>query len=280
MGKRFAGQVIWITGGGSGIGAALAVAFAKEGGDVVVSGRRPEKIDAVAERVRGLGQRGLAVTCDVTDASTLEVAVDRIVAELGHLDVVVANAGFSVSGRVLKHTAEDWRRQFDTNVIGAAMTVQQAMPELVKRGGRVVLVASIASMFTYPTGGPYCASKAALRAIGQALAIELVGTGVSCTTIHPGFVESEIAQVDNHGHFDGSRPDSRPAKLMWPADRAARVMVKAIDRRKREFVFTGHGVVAAWIARHFPGLAFRLATTGIAAKNAQRLAKVRTPTGE
>lgn len=277
MGKRFKGQVAWITGGGSGIGEALALAFADEGADVVVSGRRQDKIDAVARAVEARGRRGLAVTCDVTDEATLAEAVTRIVAEFGRLDVAVANAGFSVSGRVLRHTAEDWRRQFDTNVIGAAMTVRHAMPELMKHDGRVVLIASVASMFTYPAGGPYCASKAALRAIGQALSIELQGTGVSCTTIHPGFVESEIAQVDNHGQFDGARPDPRPAKLMWPAAKAATVMVRAIHRRKREFVFTAHGVVATWIGRHLPGVAFRLASSGTAAKNAKRLSEVRTP---
>lgn len=277
MTKRFHDQVVWITGGGSGIGRALALGFAAEGAQVAVSGRRQAKLDEVVGAIAAAGGRGLAVVCDVTDDATLADAVAQISGEFGRLDVVVANAGFSVSGRVLRHTADDWRRQFETNVIGAAMTVRHAMPELVKTGGRVALVASVASMFTYPAGGPYCASKAALRAIGQALSIELVGTGVSCTTIHPGFVESEIAQVDNHGHFDPSRGDPRPNRFMWPADRAARVMIKAIHRRKREFIFTWHGVVATWVGRHLPGLAFRMASSGAAAQNAERLSKVRTP---
>jgi len=277
MGTRFEGQVVWITGGGSGIGRALALAMADEGADVAISGRRQDKLDAVAAEVDARGRRGLGVACDVTDEASLARAVEVIVAELGGLDVAVANAGFSVSGRFLRHGAEDWRRQFETNVIGAAMTVRYAMPELAKRDGRAVLIASVASMFTYPNGGAYCASKAALRAMGQALSIELSGTGVSCTTIHPGFVESEIAQVDNHGHFDPSRPDPRPSKLMWPADKAAKTMVRAIHRRKREFVFTGHGIVATWIARHLPWVAFKMACSGAARKNSDRLAEVRTP---
>jgi hypothetical protein len=92
-------------------------------------------------------------------------------------------------------------------------------------------------------------------------------------------VESEIAQVDNLGHFDSSRPDTRPSKLMWTADRAARTMIKAIHRRKREHVFTWHGVFATWVARHLPGLAFRMASSGTAAKNAERLVEARTPKG-
>ena len=105
-----------------------------------------------------------------------------------------------------------------------------------------------------PGIGAYAASKFAVRAIGQTLAAELHGSGVSCTTIHPGYIESEIAQVDNQGRFDPQREDRRPKNLMWPADRAARAMVDAIAKRKREYTFTGHGKVGAFAGRHMPGL--------------------------
>jgi len=118
----------------------------------------------------------------------------------------------------------------------------------------MVLIGSVASMLATPGMGAYSASKSAVRAIGQALAVELHGTGVTCTTIHPGYIESEIAQVDNQGRFDASREDRRPQNLMWPADKAARVMVDAIAKRKRECTFTGHGKVGAFAGRHMPAL--------------------------
>ena len=89
---------------------------------------------------------------------------------------------------------------------------------------------------------------------GLSLAAELQGTGVSVTTINPGFVTSEIAQVDNEGVFDPSRRDKRPSGLMWDTDDAARVMVRAIDRRRRDFTFTGHGRFAVLMSRWFPTL--------------------------
>ena len=98
------------------------------------------------------------------------------------------------------------------------------------------------------------ASKFAIRGLGATLSAELSGSGVTCTTIHPGYVESEIAKVDNAGQFDPERKDKRPARIMWPADRAAKVMIGAIHRRQREFVFTGHGRFGAFMGRHFPGL--------------------------
>ncbi len=271
MGERFAGKVFWITGGGSGLGAALAIAAAKEGAIIAISGRRKARLDEVIDALEHEGCKALGLPCDVTDPGQLQSCVEEIVSRFGAIDVAIANAGFAVSGQVLDHEPEDWQRQFDTNVIGATMTIRAAMPELLKTKGRAVLMSSVASMFTYPSGGAYCASKAALRAIGQALSIELHGTGVSCTTIHPGFVESEIGKVDNHGRFDPSRKDPRPAALLWKSDKAAKVMLKAIYKRRREFTFTAHGIIATWISRYAPSLAFRIATSDMASSKAGEL---------
>lgn len=254
MARRFENQVVWITGGGSGIGRALAFAFADEGAAVAVSGRREERLQEVVRELEARGCKALAVRCDVTDEASVADAAQKIVRALGGLDVAVANAGFSVAGRIEKLSAADWRRQLDVNVIGVAMTARYAIPHLRERNGRLVLIGSVASMMPTPGVGAYAASKHAVRAIGQTLAIELHGSGVTCTTIHPGYVESEIAQVDNQGRFDASRKDNRPKNLMWPADRAARAMLDAIAKRKREHVFTGHGKVGAFAGRHMPGL--------------------------
>ena len=254
MAKRFKNQVVWITGGGSGIGRALAVEFAKEGATVAVSGRREDRLQETVQEVEAKGGKAIAVRCDVTDEASVAEAVGKVVRSLGGLDVAVANAGFSVAGRIEKLSAADWRRQLDVNVIGTAMTARYALPHLRERRGRIALIGSVASMLSTPGMGAYSASKYAVRAIGQALAAELHGSGVSCTTVHPGYVESEIAQVDNQGRFDSEREDRRPKNLMWPADRAARAMVDAIARRKREYTFTGHGKVGAFAGRHLPGL--------------------------
>lgn len=254
MARRFENQVVWITGGGSGIGRALALAFADEGAAVAVSGRREDRLEHVVEEVESRGGKALAVRCDVTDEASVAEAVQKVVRTLGGLDVAVANAGFGVAGRIEKLSAADWRRQLDVNVIGVAMTARYALPHLRERKGRLALIGSIAAMLVTPGMGAYSASKHAVRAIGQALAVELHGTGVTCTTIHPGYIESEIAQVDNQGRFDPTREDKRPKNLMWPADKAARAMVDAIAKRKREYTFTGHGKVGAFAGRHMPGL--------------------------
>lgn len=271
--KRFDGLVTWITGAGSGIGKALAIEMARQGATIAVSGRRRSNLDEVVRAIEGEGGKALPVPCDVTDEASLASAVATIEKALGRIDIAVANAGFSVGGPIRTLTAADWRRQLDTNVIGAALTATAALDALEKTKGRIVFVGSVAAFTPAPRVGAYCASKAALRLLAQTLDIELHGTGVSVTLIHPGYVESEIAQVDNEGKHDAARVDKRPKNLMWPADRAARVMAGAIAGRKHEFVFTGHGQLGAFIGQHLPGMVrFALTRTG-AKKRARQMTK-------
>lgn len=254
----FHGQVAWITGATAGLGRAMARELARRGADVAVSGRREDRLHEVVREVEREGRRGLAVACDVRREEDVAAAVRTVVETFGRLDVAVANAGFSVMGRVEELTLEDWRRQFETNFFGAIATVRHSLPELRKTKGRLGLVSSVSGLLASPKAGAYSASKFALRAVGLTLTQELHGSGVSCTLLNPGFVDTEIAQVDNLGHHDGSRPDKRPAKLMWTADDAARVMVRALSRRDREYTFTAHGKLGAFLGQHFPGLMSRL----------------------
>ena len=263
MAPRFADHVVWITGGGSGIGKALALAFARAGAAVAISGRRLPKLEATCAEIEAAGAQALPVVCDVTDDASTRAAVARVVAELGKLDVVVANAGFAVGGRLQKLDVADWERQFSTNLFGAVRTVTHALPHLEETGGRIALIGSVAQYLPVPGSGAYAASKAALHAYGQTLALELKGSPVSCTTIHPGFIESEIAQVDNQGIHHPDRPDKRPAALMWTAEAAARPMLRAIWRRQRLSVITGHGKVGAFLGSRMPNLtAFLLGRMG------------------
>jgi len=251
----FNNKIIWITGASSGLGKYMAYEFAKQGAKLALSARRKDQLNEVLKVVESFGAEGLVVPCDVLNEEEIEEAVQAILAHFGRLDIAIANAGFGVVGKIKNLSKEEWRRQLDVNVIGLALTVKHAFPLLKESRGSIVLIGSVATYLPNPGVGAYGASKAAVHSIGQTLQIELKGTGVNCTVIHPGFVDSDIARVDNQGILHPDNKDPRPANLMWPTDKAAKVMLRAIAKKKKVFVFTGHGKVLAFIGQHSPGMA-------------------------
>ncbi len=255
---RFKDHVVWVTGGGSGIGKALAIAFAHEGARVAVSGRRIEKLAETVSAIEAVDGKGLTIPCDVTEEASVAEAVGRIIEEWGSIDVAVANAGYSVMGRVEDLGLDYWRRQFDVNVFGLVATVREILPELRKRRGRLVLIGSVAAFAIPPRGGVYAASKAAVRAIGKVLSTELRGSGVSCTAVHPAYVESDIVRVDNDDRFHENWRDPRPRWLVWKADVAAEAIVEAVYPRRREVVLSAYGKLLVALSRFAPGLLSRI----------------------
>ena len=255
-------KVVWITGASSGIGKAMAFEWARLAYKVVLSARRKELLEEIAVEIKNSGGEALVVLVDIMEEKSIENAVQSIITTWGRLDVAVANAGFGVFGSIDKLTAKDWNRQLQGNVTGLALTVKYAIPYLKQNQGRIGLVGSVGAYLPNPNVGAYGASKAAVHSIGLTLQVELMGTGVSCTTLHPGFVVSEIARIDNEGMWHPERPDPRPANLMWPTDKAAKVMAKAIIKRKRNYIFTTHGRVFVWLQHWIPGLLRKIVSKG------------------
>ncbi len=251
---RFAGRVVLITGASSGIGAAVAREFARQGADLVLAARRLPRLETLATEVRAMGRRAVVTPCDVTEDGDVEEAVRRGLEALGRLDVVVANAGFVVAGPVERLTLADYRRQFETNVFGALRTVRAALPALRASRGVLAIVGSVSGHVPTPGSSAYSMSKAAVRALAGALRGELAAAGVGVVLVSPGFVESEIRRVDNRGVYHPQARDPVPRWLVVPTDRAARAIVRAISRRRREAVITGHGKVIVWLARLCPSL--------------------------
>ncbi len=247
-------NVVWITGASSGIGRAMAFEWARLGYRVVLSARRKEALEKVANDITNSGGKALVIPCDIMEESAIENTVHEIIKTWMRLDIVVANAGFGVFGSIEKLSAKDWNRQLQGNVTGLALTVKHALPYLKKYNGRIGLVGSVAAYLPNPNLGAYGASKAAVHSIGKTLQVELMGSGVSCTTLHPGFVASEIAKIDNDGVWHPEQTDPRPSKLIWPTDKAAKVIVNAILRRKRNYIFTIHGKIFVWLQRWLPSM--------------------------
>ncbi len=251
---RFEKKVVLVTGASSGIGRALAVECAKEGANLVLCARRVDRLIELKKQIESFGSRAIVVECDVCRKEDLDKAVQVAIREFSRLDIVIANAGFGVVGQVDNLELEDFRRQFETNVFALIETVKVSLPEIKKTRGCLVLMGSVSGYVSVPGSAPYSMSKFAVRAFADSLYFEMKAFGVGVTLISPGFVESEIRQVDNQGRLHPGKSSGAPEWIIMPVELAARKMLRAIFRRKRELIVTGHGKIAVFFQRHFPGV--------------------------
>jgi len=209
VGMDLKGKTVFITGASSGIGAACAEVFAAAGCRLLLAARRLDRLEAMAERLQE--EKGSDVQVAALDVRDRE-AVNALVAALGptwsDIDVLVNNAGLARGlSKIYEGDVNDWEEMIDTNVKGLLWVTRAVLRGMVERGsGHVINIGSIAGHETYPGGNVYCASKHAVTAIGRALNIDVLGTGVRVSTVDPGLVETEFSVVRFHG--DQDRADS------------------------------------------------------------------------
>jgi NADP-dependent 3-hydroxy acid dehydrogenase YdfG len=206
--RNVKGMVAWITGAGTGIGEATARRLAREGMTVILSGRRPEPLDAVAEEIRSAGGAAQVIALDVTDREAVLAAGQRIDAEHGRLDLQFNNAGTNVTARSWREAQADpslldgWDQVIDANVKGVYNGVAAALPIMLRqRDGVIATTASWAGRFySEVAGAPYTASKHAVMALSFLIQREHGNQGIRATAICPGEVRTPIL-------------DRRPVKL-------------------------------------------------------------------
>lgn len=189
-----------ITGGGRGIGAAIARSLTDAGARVVVSARSGDEIEATAAALREAGGAAFAVAADISKPDQVRALFERSIEELGQVDILVNNAGFATSSSLPKIRLEDWERLFSVNVTGTFLCTQAFLPAMAERGwGRVVNVASIAGRVGAPYISAYVASKHAVVGFTRAIALEYAATGVTVNAVGPGYVDTPLVDqaVDN-----------------------------------------------------------------------------------
>lgn len=251
---KFSDTVTFITGASSGIGAALALEIAQQGGDVVLVARRRERLQKLVQKIESMGRHALAVPCDVSSDDDLKRAVEKTKDEFGRIDYVVANAGFGVAGRLEKLTVDDFRRQFETNVFGVLKTIYATRECLIASRGCLGIIGSINGFIATPRLSAYAMSKFAIHGLAESLWYEFQPQGVGVVLIVPGYVRTEIRQVDKWGVHHPEMRDRVPVWLQISCEDAARQIAHALYTRQRMKVITGHGRCAIFLQRHCPGL--------------------------
>ena len=194
--NRFEGRNMIVTGGSQGIGKAVAERFAEEGGDVLVTGRRPEVLESVVAGITDAGGSAWAFSADVSVPADVHATVAAALARWGRIDVLVNNAGIGEEVPFLEIELESWDRVLDTNLRGAFLMAQAVAREQVKTGGGSIV--HIASIDGSGGDGPYAsynASKAGLLGLNRTMALELAEHGVRVNCVSPGFTHTERTEA-------------------------------------------------------------------------------------
>ena len=191
--SSLSGKIALVTGGGRGIGAASALALAEAGADVIVCSRTTDEINAVAEKIRALGRRSLALTCDVTDAAQVQQLAKDARQQFGTVDILVNNAGLGRSHRFADHPDELWEQMLAINLTSVYLVTKAFVPSMIeRRRGRIINIASTASKVGSKYIAAYTAAKHGVLGLTRALAVELVSYNITVNAICPGYVNTPM----------------------------------------------------------------------------------------
>lgn len=191
--RRLDGRVALVTGGGRGLGRAIALRLARAGADVAIAGRSPEPLESTAAELRELGVRAYAARCDVTDPAAVERLRDEVRQRLGECSILVANAGMAgPTADLTEIEPDEWDAVMAANVKSAFLCAKAFLPAMTAAGaGDVLLIGSVAAKRPLARRTPYCASKAALSGLTRSLALEVGPLGVRVNCLSPGPVDGE-----------------------------------------------------------------------------------------
>ena len=208
-------KIIFVSGATSGIGMATAYRFAREGYDVIINGRRGDRLAALKKELEKLGSGVLALPFDVRNREEVENAIQSMPDEWKSIDVLLNNAGLAVGlSHIDKGDTDDWERMIDTNIKGLLWLTRYVAPLMVSRGqGHIINIGSIAGKEVYENGNVYCASKFAVDALSRGMRIDLVSHNIKVTNLAPGMVETEFSIVRFKGDKDKA---ATPYKGMKP----------------------------------------------------------------
>jgi meso-butanediol dehydrogenase / (S,S)-butanediol dehydrogenase / diacetyl reductase len=214
---KLEGKMALITGGGTGIGAAIAERFVAEGAMVCIAGRRREMLDKVAYSL----PTGTAITCagDVSDNEDIRRMVSAAVEFGGKLDVLVNNAGMSIHSSITDMDLADWRRALDVNLTGPFLLMKACIPHMIMAGGgSIINIASLAGLRSIPSAAAYCSSKAGLIALTQQAALDYGPQKIRCNVICPGAVLTPMLEDGMNGLKNALNTDMKGAMTRFTSN--------------------------------------------------------------
>jgi short-subunit dehydrogenase len=223
---KWSEKVVLITGASSGIGRGLGVELARRGAAVGLLARRADSLEEIVAEIEAAGGRAIALPADVTEPDEVRSAACALRRKFGYIDVLIANAGVGATTYAVDLCEKEVAELIKVNVIGVVNSVTAVMPHMIERGqGHLVAISSLASYRGLPKSAAYCASKAAVSALFESLRIDLIGTGIDVSIIHPGFIKTPLTA------------GRKRMPYLMELDDAVNKMVRAIEKRKKSYAF-------------------------------------------
>lgn len=195
--SRLKDKIALVTGASSGIGEACAIALAREGCHVIITGRRQNRLAELSKTISRLNRNSLILAMDIQVKAQVEQAITSLSKDWKNIDILLNNAGLARGlNKLQEGNIADWESMINTNVKGLLYMTRYIVPGMIKRGhGDIINIGSIAGHETYPNGNIYCATKHAVNAITKSLRMDLVETPLRVATVDPGLVETEFSKV-------------------------------------------------------------------------------------
>ena len=254
--KDFKNKVVVITGAGSGIGRATALAFAKEGAVLVIADKDEQRLKTVQGEIQSLGAKALIKPTDVSDKEQVRQLSEFVIRELGRVDILHNNAGVSVGGRIEDTPLEDWEWLLGINLWGVIYGVHYFLPSMIKqRGGHIVNTSSVLGLAATPATGTYSTAKFAVTGLGEALRPEVRKYGIGVTTVCPGLINTRIVADGRMKTKDDSRSRKENVVAYFknhgkPPELVAKAILNAV-RKNRAVVPVGGDAWTYWYIKRF-----------------------------
>ncbi len=251
-------KTVWITGASSGIGAACAIEFAKEGASLILSARNETKLAEVKNQCVGASEVHI-LPMDVADHSTISTKTKEAIAKAGEIHILINNAGISQRGLITESNLEIDKKIFDVNFFGNIAIVRALLPHMIKRkNGAIAVISSVTGKLSTPLRSAYSASKHALHGWYDALRAEIAADGIQVNIICPGYIKTDIsinaigAQGKKHGVMDKNQAQG------ISAEKCARHILMAILKNKKESFVGGKEIHSVKLRNFLPGVYYTM----------------------
>ena len=254
----FNDKVIWITGASSGIGEAMAYAFAGKGAHLIVSARNTKRLNEVKDRCSS-PEHHLVLPLDLADSSIYSDSVRTVLDKFGRIDMLINNGGISQRSFALQTSLDTDRRIMETNFFGTVALTKSVLPSMLERGsGHIIVISSLVGKLGTPLRSTYSASKHALHGFFDSLRAELSAKGIKVLIVCPGFIRTNIsinalsADGSCHGVMDDAQADGMTPEV------CAEKIIQAVEQGKDEVLIGGKELLGVYLNRFVPGIFNRI----------------------